>query len=155
MAKLEEDFIIQEIDQEDRSILATHSDDINDWRLNYGLNLTWQSKLVDHFLINHIPKLHFFAPEEKHFVDISYRMDKTCQFFVLKCESADDLSCLSVECEEFAILCKRKNKTCGHKELLNRLCVPLVHRMSLHFIPCYNLVWFFENCVDQASWSCL
>ena len=77
MAESEQDFIVEQIDQMNCSILATNCDDIDDWALHDCLNWAWKCELVDSLLFYDIPQFHLLASIEEHLVDICDRVDKT------------------------------------------------------------------------------
>ena len=64
MRESEQNFIVQQIDQVNRAILAANGDDVDDWALNNCLYLAGKRELVYALLLDNVPQFHLCAAIE-------------------------------------------------------------------------------------------
>ena len=78
-------------------------------------------------------------------------MDHSCEVSVFKLELFDDLTCLSVEDEKFAILSQGEDQVRGDYKVQDGLGVTFVYGVSMHLIPCNYFICLFKACVNETS----
>lgn len=153
MRKSEQDFIVEQVNQVNGTVLAADSDDIDNRALHHDFDLTLHSELVNPFMLDDVPELHLFASIEKHLVNIGDRVNYSSEVFILKLSSFHNFASLCVKSKEFSLLAEWKNQIRGDKELQYGLFVTFINCMSMHFVPRDNLICLPQRGVNQSR-SC-